>query len=175
MKRVLACLLLLSVLVGCRASYEKTSSAESGDAARIPANASVYVGMSPDGRYGETVYFGSGSITTQTLVTALAAALDKVGHSETILDRETGLAQTRAGSFDYYLEPKILHWEDRNTVWSARPDAISVEVTLLDAATGAEIDTTTIKGTSKIFAFSDSRPRDLLLAPMRDYAAELVR
>ena len=174
MVRTLVCLVLLTMLVNCTPTYQQTRSGGGGPDARIPAGSSVFIGRPADGRYGQTVYYGSGSMTARVLATAFGATVRKVDQSAEVMDRQEGLEQARTRGFDYYAEPKILHWEDRNTAWSGRSDIIIVQVTVLNAMTGDEIDSATIDGKSQWFTFTNEPPEDLLAEPINRYVAELV-
>lgn len=115
MKNLIVFLVFSSFLSGCTSNYQQTRSSTGGSDSAIPASASVYVGTPPDGRYGATVYNGSGIMTAQAFVSAFASTVKEVKSSPGIVTRETGLSQTRKEGFDFYAEPKILHWEDRAT------------------------------------------------------------
>ena len=141
----------------------------------MPAESSVLVGLPADGRYGTTVYYGSGYATAQALVSALNGTVKEVRRSDTIASGAEGLEQAKEAGFDYYIEPRILHWEDRATAWSGRSDVIIVDVSVFKVSTGDEIDSVTINGKSQWFTFTNEPPSDLLAEPMRNYVADLVR
>lgn len=69
----------------------------------------------------------------------------------------------------YLVKPKILHWEDRETQWSFRPDIIEIELSIIDLATGKEVRNTIYKAKSRqIQFFAGSSPEDLLDRPTRE-------
>ena len=163
------------MIAGCSPTYQQTRLGSGGSEAHIPADSRVFVGWPADGRYGQIVYHGSGYKTAHGLVTAFGAVVKDVKRSSAFVDREEGLAQARAGGFDYYVEPRILHWEDRNTAWSGGSDVIIIQITVLDATTGDEIDSATINGKSQFFTFTNEPPENLLAEPMNKYAVELIQ
>ena len=175
MLRSLVCVVLLTALANCSPTYQQTRLGAEGSKAGIPPGSTVFVGWPADGRYGQIVYHGSGYKTADSLAMAFGAAVKDVERSSAFVDRKEGLAQARAGGFDYYVEPKILHWEDRNTAWSGRSDVIIIQITVLDATTGDEIDSTTIYGKSPYFTFTNEPPEDMLAEPMNKYVVELVQ
>jgi len=69
--------------------------------------------------------------------------------------------------------PEILHWEDRATEWSGKPDVIEVRLTLIDVASGRPLDETVISGKSKWATFGGDHPQELLAVPFEQYAAAL--
>ena len=67
----------------------------------------------------------------------------------------------------------ILHWEERATEWSGKPDQITIQVTLYDVSSKQVLDKVTIKGQSKWATFGGNHPQDLLAKPIEKYVAEL--
>lgn len=56
-------------------------------------------------------------------------------------------------SFDHYIIPEILHWEDRATEWSGKPDKIEIKVTIHEGQDSKELTSAIISGKSKWATF----------------------
>lgn len=165
----------LGALAGCSSAYSVRSSGGVSTQASIPSSSSIFVVLPADGRFGRTVYAGSGAMTAQALVVALSPVVKAVRLSKGRVDRAAGMAEAKRSGFTYYAEPIILLWEDRATEWSGMRDRVMVRITVLDVASGKLVDATTIQGTSKWATLGGDHPQDLLPVPMRDYVARLVR
>jgi hypothetical protein len=90
-------------------------------------------------------------------------------------DLDAALKSAREGGHTYLFYSEILHWEDRATEWSARPDQAAVKVSILRTDTGAVIDSAVVGGKSGLATFGGDRPDHLLPKPLSDYAATLFR
>jgi hypothetical protein len=55
--------------------------------------------------------------------------------------------------FAYYVDPEILHWEDRATEWSGRPDTIEIRISIYDSTSEDELASAVLKGKSKWATF----------------------
>lgn len=51
-----------------------------------------------------------------------------------------------ASKYGYYVEPIILHWEDRATEWSGKSDKVEIQIITYDTKTKSEIGNTTYSG-----------------------------
>lgn len=144
------------------------------ETANVPRDASVYVSIPDDGRYGEINYTGSGQMTAQAVMGAFQAELDEAEVGRRHEDREEALSAARDVGAGYLIEPKILHWEDRATEWSGRPDKIRVLISIIDANTGEVVNKGEIIGESSWVTFGGDHPQDLLQKPIDDFAAAVV-
>ncbi|ELW8199044.1 DUF4823 domain-containing protein, partial [Yersinia enterocolitica] len=66
-----------------------------------------------------------------------------------------------------------LHWEDRATEWSGKPDIIAIKITVYNAASDNIISSTIINGKSKWATFGGDHPQDLLAKPVSEYISSL--
>jgi Domain of unknown function (DUF4823) len=169
--RSMLMLLFLVVLSGCADTHQVTRAP--GMTASLSRQASAYVGVPKDGSYGATTYHGSGALTAQAVAAAFAPYLTKVTVGVKAEDFDGAQQSARAGEYTYLLYPEILHWEDRATEWSGKPDQASVKVTVVKADTGTVLDSAVIGGKSGLATFGGDRPEDLLPKPLSDYAATL--
>ena len=83
------------------------------------------------------------------------------------------LAAKSAAQYRYYVAPEILHWEDRATEWSGRPDRIEVQISIYDVNMQTEIASSVITGKSAWATFGGDHPQDLLPEPTNAYVASL--
>jgi Domain of unknown function (DUF4823) len=162
---------LLAVVVGCADSHQLIRASSS--TALIAKQASAYVAVPADGRYGNTVYFGSGALTAQAVGAAFAPHLAKITVAVTSEDVEAARQAAKALGHTYLLYPEILHWEDRATVWSGRPDVASVKLSVIRVDGGDIIDSAVVGGKSGLATVGGDRPEHLLPKPLADYAATL--
>ena len=113
MKRVIALLASLA-LSGCISSREVSFQKRTS----IPAGSTVGVITPADGVYMEDEYPKSGTVVARKLVAALVPYFPA---SSVVTPGTNG---------EYMLKPQILHWEDRATEWSAKPDRVKVSLPL---------------------------------------------
>ena len=76
-------------------------------------------------------------------------------------------------SADYIIAPEILHWEDRATGWSMRPDRIEVRFDIYNSQREL-IDSYLIKGRSAYIVWVSKQPNSLLPKPIRQMLTELL-
>ena len=167
----LALLGVLIFLVGCSSNYvvqpiETPNKSLGGDS-------EVYVMLPKDGQYGTTVYFGSGQMTVQAIHAALVSKVKKVYIANVSEDLEDALKNAKEMQFTYVFQPMILHWEDRATEWSGRPDQITLKYTVFDVATTEPVASTTISGTSKWATFGGDHPQDLVPVPTQTFVNQV--
>jgi Domain of unknown function (DUF4823) len=170
MPRLVSCWIVL-LLVGCADSHEVIRTGTR--TAALAPEASAYVALPADGRYGQTVYQGSGMQTAQTVADAFAPWLRKVlvaGTPETVEDARRSAEH---GGYDYLLYSQILHWEDRATEWSAKPDVVSVELSVIQVSSGTIVDHSVINGRSGLATLGGDHPQDLLPPALKEYTALL--
>ena len=175
MNKLLLGLATLLISVGCSASHTLKRADTIPSAPNLDPNRSMFVNLPADGTYSDKSYAGSGQSTATTIVTAFSRHLEHVDASATTMSQDEGLQHAVAQGFTYFANPSILHWEDRATEWSGKPDRITFRVDLLEAATQTLLDSVTIQGTSKWATFGGDHPEDLLAKPLFDYAASLFQ
>ena len=77
--------------------------------------------------------------------------------------------------FGYFVDPVILHWEDRSTEWSGKSDRLEVQLKIVDVVSRGEIASTVISGKSKWLTFGGDHPQDLLKSPIEGYVESLYK
>jgi len=151
---------------GCVHTYTATSISRT---AMLNTNHSALIALAEDGRFEKIPYPGSGRKTTLAVSGAFSKQLV---HSD--ITPETGslasaLESARSRKFDYLIVPTVVHWEDRATEWSGRPDRIEIELRTVDAASGETLALGTVQGKSRWFTFGGDVPEDLLQVPINAY------
>lgn len=67
----------------------------------------------------------------------------------------------------------ILHWEERATEWSGKPDRIEIQIIIYDLSTKKQIVNSTYTGKSKWATFGGDHPQDLLAEPTQTFVDAL--
>jgi len=164
--------LIALLLTSCTDSHKLTRMG--APAASLPQGASAYVALPADGRYGKAIYTSSGAQTAREVAAAFAPYLSTISIATVSEDTATAIASARAGGYDYLIYPQILHWEDRATEWSLKPDRVSVKLTVMEAASGRVVDSGVIEGRSGLATIGGDHPQDLLATPLQDYASSVT-
>jgi hypothetical protein len=163
----------LALLSGCADTHELARAA--GKRLTPAQQTSAYVGLPQDGRFENITYSGSGALTAQAVAVAFSPYFGKVIVGMKTEDFAAAQQTAKAGGYAYLLYPEILHWEDRATEWSGRPDQAAVKVSVIDANTGETLDSAVVSGKSGLATLGGDHPVDLLPKPLADYAAALFR
>jgi Domain of unknown function (DUF4823) len=164
-------LLTSLTIAGCADTHELTRI--NVTTAPLSRDASAYIALPQDGRYGQILYRGSGAQTAQEVAAAFAPYFSTVSVATGIEDIATAVKYAQAGRYDYVFYPEILHWEDRATEWSGKPDLVSVKISIIQTRTGEIVDSGIIQGTSGLATFGGDHPQDLLPEALQQYAAAL--
>jgi hypothetical protein len=141
--------------------------------AKLTTETSVYVAVPDNGTYGDKVYASSGKATASAILAAFVERSQFVRLGGQLEDRVTALESARKGGEQVVAFSSILHWEDRATEWSGKPDRVRVHIEILDAETGQPLDSATIEGTSGLGTFGGDHPQDLLAAPLEAFILSL--
>lgn len=118
--------------------------------------------LAQDGTYGARIYSGSGRTVSQFLHNAVSAHLSSVKIGTAVESRDDALAKARAMNAADLFEPSILHWEDRATEWSGRPDRVMIKFDVWDVTTGKSVASSLEKASSKWFTLGGDHPQDLV-------------
>jgi hypothetical protein len=108
--------------------------------------------------------------------TAIKAAFSHFTSNVVVTEQCIGmdcLKLIQTDRYGYYVEPQILHWEDRATEWSALPDKIEIKISVYDASLGTELASSVLTGRSKWATLGGDHPQDLLPEPVRGYVDAL--
>ena len=171
--RFLGILLSIAMFSGCADTTQVTRT--SGMSNFLSRQTTAYVGVPQDGRYGNTTYSGSGALVAQSVAAAFSPYFTRVTVGVRLEDFDVSRKSAELGGYTYLLYPEILHWEDRATEWSGKPDVASVKLSIIRVDTGAVIDSAVLGGKSGLATFGGDRPEHLLPKPLTDYAATMFR
>ena len=140
---------------------------------KLPKDVSFYIALPEDGVYGETTYYNSGVMTAQTILASVSHHVSTAGMADQTMSIEDCIAVASEKNFDYLINTTIMHWEDRSTEWSGKPDRIKVKIEIIAISDGSSFDSVTIEGKSKWVTFGGDHPQDLLPKPIGDYFDQL--
>ena len=129
--------------------------------------------MPENGRYGSTVYSGSGQALQQEVYAQLGRYTSKITKAAAPRPLAEIFTEARSRGCDYVIDPVILNWEDRATEWSGRPDRITIRYTAYDAKTEENVASTVRSASSKWLTFGGDHPQDLLAVPTEQFVALL--
>ena len=172
MKRIyLTLCIVFLVLSGCVSKYRVD--AIEIPTASIPIGSHFYVMLSDDGQFGEKVYTGSGRMVSASVQRILRAH----GAEVTLATQTEGLEQAvetaRSGNIAYVVLPTIIHWEDRATEWSGRPDRITMKYVIYNTTGGERLASTTVSASSKWATLGGDHPQDLVPQTFQDFLAQV--
>ena len=166
MKNFIAVLFALSVaflMSGCTASYQ-------GDFLRpqvaMQPQTRILIVTPENGQYGDDEYLTSGDDVTK----ALAKEMETYSKQISVIPTTVKIEDIRDEDLqnnDYIFIPQILHWEDRATGWSFRPDRIKVNFNIYNSNREL-VNSYLITGRSAYIVWVSRQPNSLLKKPIRD-------
>ncbi|WP_447738967.1 DUF4823 domain-containing protein [Aeromonas veronii] len=164
------CAIFSLLAAGCSSTYQQSD--VQAITQKLDATQGVLISQPQDGSYETTQYQNSGQMTAQ----AIYAAFSKKAHYVELTTRchgNTCLNTITPTEFRYYVKPVILHWEERATEWSGKPDVIEIQVVIYDTQSKKSIANSSFKGKSKWLTFGGDHPQDLLAEPAGKYVNSL--
>lgn len=171
MRGVLLVVVAGFLLAGCSSKYRVD--ALNAPSARLAPQSSFYVALPKDGAYGNELYPGSGAMAANASVAALSQRANKIEQARTVEDTPQALEAAKQRGLTYVFEPMILHWEDRATEWSGKPDRITLKFTVYDVQSGQAVASTVSRASSKWGTFGGDHPQDLLPVPTQQFVDTL--
>lgn len=163
---------VVGLLCGCTATYQKSDLISASE--RLEKNAGVFISVPRDGVYERTTYKSSGIMTANEIMKSFNKYSDAVTVSDKCQDEDC-FGQIDKDKYVYYVLPRILHWEERATEWSGKPDRIEVMLSLYDVASQKKLSSVSLKGKSKWATFGGDHPQDLLPEPIGKYVDSLYQ
>ena len=169
---VRTCVLFAAIvfLSGCSATYQQQ--VVKRPQSPLERGKGIFVSTPKNGWYGKTEYQNSGKMTANAVKAAFSRFSNNVFVSEQCLGLEC-LKLIPTERYEYYIEPEILHWEDRATEWSGLPDKIEIKISVYDARLGTELASSILTARSKWATFGGDHPQDLLPEPLNQYIESL--
>ncbi len=168
--RITLIVIFVTIFSGCASTYEQNNLTV--PTSKLLKDQLIVISTPTNGFYGQKEYRESGNMTAL----AVRAAFVRFSTTTTIstdCKELICLKNNNTEVFDYYVIPKILHWEDRNTEWSGRPDKIEILLSIYEGKTWKNLASTTISGKSSWATFGGDHPQDLLQEPLNSYIDSL--
>ena len=166
----LSFVMIMLVMSGCTSTYKRTDLKTLSSP--LKPNESVAISIPANGRYNNELYQNSGEMTAIAIKTAFARHSTDAVIVENCQD-VNGVKQIKDQHFKYYVKPRILHWEERATEWSGKPDRIEIQLSIYDVISGEQISKTSYTGKSKWATFGGDHPQDLLTTPTQRFVDSL--
>ena len=163
--------LVLLLVTGCADKHQLVR--PNTPSMKLDKEKSVYVAMPKDGFYGVKSYPGSAKSVLSATVKAFSTYSNNVQSGHEYQTFDAALSYAKSKHYSYLIFSKILHWEDRATEWSGKPDKVTLKVDIIDPRTNKVLDSVTINGTSGIATFGGDHPQDLLTEPLNEFAKSL--
>lgn len=166
MKKTIAGLLFLLaafLMSGCTASYQSEFLRPQ---ASMQPQKRILIVTPPFGTFEDIDYPASGT----EVATALAKEMEKYSQQISIIPTPVKITDLRDEDLqynDYVFIPEILHWEDRATGWSFRPDRIEIRFDIYNSQREL-VNSYLITGRSAYVVWVSRQPNSLLKEPIRD-------
>ncbi|MGH8426892.1 MAG: DUF4823 domain-containing protein [Gammaproteobacteria bacterium] len=171
MRYFIAVIFVGVLLSGC-AGYDLTPET-TVQSTTLSRNAEACISIPEDGQYGDHTYKGSGQALAESVNRAFAPYLQTTLLKPGLEGQAATLAQSKHEGCEYLLLPQILHWEDRATEWSGKPDRIAVKLSVLSTDSGEVLDAAIFHAKSSFWTLGGDHPQDLVYQPLKEYAAKL--
>ena len=163
---------VLLFLSGCSSSF-KYNELQTPEL-KLDKSVGVLISTPENGWYDQIEYKKSGHMTANEIRSAFAKNAHKVSITSECIGTSC-LETIDTDDYGYYINPIILHWEDRATEWSGKPDKLEIQIITYDSKTKKEIGNTTYSGKSKWLTFGGDHPQDLLEKPTKKYVDTLYK
>ena len=134
----------------------------------------VLVATPKNGWYGGRQYKNSGEATAREIkrvISLYAAGPVTISDCNNI----TCLDDQTKNSHRYYFVSEILHWENRATAYTFRPDRLIIQLDVYDLKTGEKLNSFTSKSRSAILFTARNTPFALIRHPVNIFIRSLYR
>jgi len=172
MKTKFIFLFFVIFITGCASTYKHSELQL--PTAKLDPSKGILISVPEDGWYGNTQYRYSGKMVAN----AIRAAFAKNASIADVINSCHGdecLKTIDSTKYGYYVKPTILHWEERATEWSGKPDRIEIQVAIYDTDNKKEFANSSYTGKSKWLTFGGDHPQDLLPEPTNHYVNSLYQ
>ncbi len=173
MYKIFSVLLVVMLVTGCASKYRVDSM--SAPTQKIDTTATFYLALSKDGQYNGANYAASAEAVNRSIereLTIIGATVVGASNVETLNE---ALSQASINDAEYLFLPRIIHWEDRVTEWSGRPDRITMAYSIYSADTSEKLISATISASSKWATFGGDHPQDLVPKTVQDFLNNVQR
>ena len=164
-------LVLLSISTGCQHTYEESRSPQISPRPRLNPSAIAYAPIPPDLKYKDGFIQDSGKRAAYALQAEFAKYVRRAYVGRRVETLEESLETAKSVQAEYCLYATVMRWEDHSTEnWGIR-DKLEIQVQIVEVDTGNVLDKTILKGKSRMMTDGGDTPEDLLVEPIRNYAA----
>ena len=165
-------IIFMLLTAGCAATYQTNE--VKPISTKLDSSLGVLISIPKDGTFGHINYANSGTMTANALRSAF------MRHSTTVditndCHGDDCLSEAFLIKYGYYVKPVILHWEERNTEWSGKPDRIEIQVVIYDTTTRKAVTSTRYTGKSKWATWGGDHPQELLPKPTNELVDKLYK
>ena len=166
MKKIISILIVLTatfLMSGCTASYQSEFMTPQ---ASMQDQTSILIVTPEFGRFEAAEYSTSGIEVASALAQELKQYSPQISTIPTPVTIEN-ITDGDLQKFDYIFIPQILHWEDRATGWSMKPDRIKIRFDIFNNQRQL-VNSYLITGRSAYIVWISKTPDSLLRKPIRD-------
>ncbi|WP_412557923.1 DUF4823 domain-containing protein [Thalassospira sp. MIT1370] len=165
------CAIAMTLSLGACSSKYRTDNHQVLQTA--PSGTSFYVMQAKDGKFGDINYVGSGEMLSNEVYKQLVPFSSEVVKATTDETRDEAFVSAKDRGIEFLIDPQILHWEDRATEWSGRPDRITIHYQAFKVSDQSTLVTSTLSASSKWATFGGDHPVDLLPVPTTQFVSSL--
>ncbi|MDA1277132.1 MAG: DUF4823 domain-containing protein [Verrucomicrobia bacterium] len=162
---------LMLIFAGCQHTYDELRSDGVAERPRLKSAAIAYVPIPPDLRFKGEFVQDSGKKTAYALQDEFAKYFRRVYVGRRVETLDESLATAREFQCDYCIYATVIRWEDRSTENTGLRDKLEIQIQIVDSVSEETLDKTVLKGKSRLMTDGGDSPADLLLEPIRNYAA----
>ncbi len=171
----IACLLMALLLVGCATANIERLSQSQDKGTVLQGGERVFVALPEDGVFEGHHYTDSGKYVQQYFYDSLLRYADTVINAVKVLPLEEAKAEAKRQNAEILIYPGIVHWEDRNTMWSGLRDKVRINVIVYSLADNKTLDKTSLYATNAWFTFVHARPENRLRTIIPPYVKALYQ
>lgn len=173
MKPLFSLMLVLGVLAGCLSAAKWEFSTVQKLERPLSQEQSVGIPMPADGRFDETLYPGSGAKTAAAFRNAFASRSVMAESYSCPEDACLHMAAEKGHRYVVHLE--LVHWEERQTSASGRPDRVTVKASVFNVDTGKRLTSAYLQGIGTRRTMGGEHVEDLLPKLADDFIQSLYR
>lgn len=174
-KHIIGMLLIVLAVSACSAKFHATNMAGVATSpGQLDPSRPVVVAVPADGGYGDKITVGSGYMTAQRTAKAFTRYAKNVHLADANLrGRDELLDAARREGAGYLAIPTIIVWEPRFTPFTGRRSHATVQLAVIDVATGQDISSAALDGYSRKVTLARTRPEGLLAHMIGNHLAVL--
>ena len=166
-------LLIVFAFMGCATAQVEQLSPNLHAKPILSDGSKIFLARPENGTYDQYIYYDSGKNVQNAFYESLLHYTNEVFLGDTVMTWQDALQQATAKRADILIYPKIVQWEDRNTMWSGKRDKVKIIVTVYSIPEGKTVDNATLRATNSWFTFINARPENRLKTIVPPYVKSL--